>query len=108
MSYVAMRDHGPFGHLSWGIRHIFNSMVATYGNVLLWCQGTGRHHKDEIIKMSKEVVEALEAFAVAARTKSGSPEDGKEPFWILGGSEPTEADFSLYASLATVLTTETV
>jgi hypothetical protein len=103
MAYPLMRDYGPFGHMSWGIRHITNTFLCTYAGALLYCQGTGRHEKQEVEGFIKEVVGVLDSFAAASLAKL--PEDAKEPFWILCGADPTEADFCVYGTIAGLLST---
>jgi len=65
---------------------------------MLYFQGTGRHSRDELTHLRREAVGALADYAEAAlkKTVAGS----SEPFWILGGEKPTEADFTLFGYLA--------
>jgi hypothetical protein len=106
MAYDQMRDHGPFGHLPWGIRHVFNVMVCKYCAVLLWGQGMGRHTKAEVTAMIQEAISSLNGFAESAWDKCRKTDEiSKEPFWILGGPGATESDFCLYGVLVSLLAT---
>jgi Glutathione S-transferase N-terminal domain len=104
MAYPLMRDHGPFGHFSWGFRHAINSMMSMYARGgLLWGHGAGRHSTEEVVKMAGETLDALNAFAAASLAKTDR--ESKEPFWILGREKATEADFTLYGALIQILGT---
>ena len=65
---------------------------------MLYFQGTGRHTSDEVKEMRREAIGALADYAAAAMAKVDA--DSSEPFWILGGDKPTEADFTLFGYLA--------
>ena len=62
-------------------------------------QGTGRFSVDEVRDFRREIWSSLEAMLVDLRNDSPS---GK-PFWVLGGENPTEADMSLFGTIAAVL-----
>jgi hypothetical protein len=104
LCYPLMRDHGPFGHLPWGQRHVVNYLLCNYAGVLLWGQGMGRHKPGEVVAMIEETVESLGVLAETSMAKGKG--DSTEPFWILGGKTPTEVDFCLFGNLATVLATK--
>lgn len=100
-----MRDHGPFSHVPAIFRGTAGFFVYTYCRIMLYFQGTGRHSAEEIKKLRNGAIETLgnyAAFAAEKYQESQHSSDHFEPFWILGGSMPTEADFTLFGYLATV------
>lgn len=99
-----MRDHGPFSYLPRGVRHVVGVAIFQYVRIILYCQGTGRHSLDEVRLFREEAVAALGDYAGAALAKAA---DTKQPFWILGGPAPTEADFALFGYLSGMLVTAT-
>jgi hypothetical protein len=99
-----MRDHGPFNYLpAWGPRHIAAFLVCRLAGVILYFQGTGRHTPDEVKQMRREAIGVLVDLAEAAYAKT--EKSSKDPFWIIGGKEPTEADFTLFGYLSGMLAT---
>lgn len=101
-NFQSLKDDGPFTHLHWMIRPIVASLAWQYSRVMLWGQGTGRHKPEEVKQLQEEAMEALANYATAALEKAAGS-DPKEPFWILGGKTPTEADFTVFGFLAGVL-----
>ncbi|KAH8883646.1 hypothetical protein GQ53DRAFT_663510 [Thozetella sp. PMI_491] len=105
-NYKEMRDHGPLAHLPGGIRHVAVAVLLQYVRLMLYFQGTGRHKLDEIKHLRGEAIAAMADFATVANEMARDrPET--EPFWILGGPKPTEADFSLFGYLSGLLVTPT-
>jgi hypothetical protein len=70
---------------------------------MLYFQGTGRHTSEEVKQMRREAIGVLAALAAAAYAKT--EKSSADPFWILGGKEPTEADFTLFGYLSGLLAT---
>ena len=100
-----MRDNGPFSHVPAIVRGLTGFFVSTYCRIMLYLQGTGRHSAEDIKRLKGEALETLGSYAAAADEKyrqTGPSGDDFEPFWILGGNAPTEADFTLFGFLATV------
>lgn len=74
----------------------------------LYGQGTGRLTDKEMRLFNEEVWESVEALLADAKMKKARGETatdgdggardeaGRQPFWILGGEEPTEADATLF------------
>ena len=71
-------------------------------------QGTGRLSPDEIDSKKLEVWENVNALLVDAKSKGGSVKGRAKaaPFWVLGGSEPTESDTTVYGFIASGLVCE--
>lgn len=81
---------GVLGIVPWFLRW-FVGILAYRKNVrTLAGQGTGLLSGEEIAYFRAEAWEAVDAMLTEARTVS------REPFWVLGGDEPTEADATLY------------
>ena len=94
-----MRDEGPITHgLPWGVRQATTFFSKLYCRMMLYFQGTGRHTSDELNELRREAIGALADYAGVALAKTAA--NSSEPFWILGGDKPTEADFTLYGYLA--------
>jgi len=73
-------------------------LTFQYLKLMLYFQGTGRHKPDEVRHFAEEAIGAMACFAEAALQKSGSQSSAL--FWILGGEQPTEADFTLFGALS--------
>lgn len=80
--------------------------LLIYRNVVktLHGQGTGRYTSTEIAEFRKEIWEAIADLLDASKRKRGvEGGEKKEPFWVPGGEEPTEADASLFGFVVSVL-----
>lgn len=100
-----MRNNGPFSHVPGFIRGIAGFSVYNYCRLMLYFQGTGRHSVEEAKKLKQTAIETLGNYSAAAhekRLETKATSDNYEPFWILGGDQPTEADFTVFGFLATV------
>jgi hypothetical protein len=67
---------------------------------MMYFQGTGRYDAEEVRGFMEEAVGALGGFAEAAR---GEAEGKGGVFWILGGSGPSEADFTVFGAVSALL-----
>ena len=65
-------------------------------------QGTGRYSREEIAAFRKEVWESISALLAASMRKTKKA----EPFWVLGGDGPSEADATVYGFVVAVLVCE--
>jgi len=83
---------------------IGNIAYRTVKNALYY-QGTGRFTPEEVRFLKQEAWESLSAILAEARIKSSSA-GGDEPFWVLGGREPTEADSAVYGFIVGSLVCE--
>lgn len=68
----------------------------------LYGQGTGRHTAQEIGEFRREIWDALDSLLTSAKTTANAS-SGHQPFWVLGGDQPTEADTSLFGFLTAAL-----
>lgn len=69
-------------------------------------QGTGRYTSEEVAAFRHEIWQVINDQLKSSSTESKSDHDSKEPFWILGGARPTEADATLYGFIISVLVAE--
>ena len=58
-------------------------------------QGTGRYTATEVRVFRDGIWASFEELLQQRRNDMGK-QDGKEPFWVMGGKEPTEEDACLY------------
>ncbi|KAK8068665.1 hypothetical protein PG994_005281 [Apiospora phragmitis] len=92
-NYYTMRDH-IFGAMPWPLR-VAIGLLAYRGTVAtLHGQGTGRYAAEEIAAFRLEIWEA-------SSPRDDGPTEEKEPFWVLGGEEPTEADATVFGFVGT-------
>ncbi|KAK3368648.1 hypothetical protein B0H63DRAFT_488870 [Podospora didyma] len=98
-NYYLMRD-GALAALPWLVRCVVGNLVYRKVTGALYGQGTGRYTDEEVREMRRGVWEALSDL-LAERRKV--VRDREAPFWVLGREEPTEADATVYALVATGL-----
>ncbi|GKT91566.1 glutathione S-transferase [Colletotrichum tofieldiae] len=104
--YEMMWHDGPFAHFVWGAKQISTQAARGYVNSQLWFQGVGRYNDEEVKAFASEVIMSLNGFCETSLSKlSLDSRESREPFWILGGQRPSEADFIVYGNLATILGT---
>ncbi|KAI0469116.1 hypothetical protein F4859DRAFT_516466 [Xylaria cf. heliscus] len=102
-NYYTMRDH-VLWPIPWPIRVFVGSMIYRSTVATLHGQGTGRFTAEEIALFRHEIWESCADLLLESKTKT-RPATG-EPFWVLGGPEPTEADATLFGFIvSTVLAT---
>src|SRR6185312_13890464 len=93
-----MRDHVLWS-LPYHVRVLVGLLVYRNNSATLHGQGTGRYSADEIATFRSEIWERVAALLVKA--KRSTPGEG--PYWVLGGTEPTEADTTLFGFIVSVL-----
>ncbi|KAI1303798.1 hypothetical protein F5Y03DRAFT_384981 [Xylaria venustula] len=93
-NYYKMRDHVLWS-LPWPVRVVVGSMIYRNTVSMLNGQGTGRFTPEEIGRFRREIWESFADLALESQSKAGGGQGG-EPFWVLGGPEPTEVDGSLF------------
>lgn len=98
-NYYAHRDR-RLAHMALPKRLVVGYL--TYRNIkaMLHDQGTGRFSEEEIEEYRHEIWQSIEN-RLAVSMKSTIGDEG--PFWILGGSEATEADCTLFGFVTSVL-----
>lgn len=77
---------------------------SVYGKVTktLYGQGVGRLTTSEIDMLRREVWQSFDDLLQTARNEQ-SISNSQEPFWLLGGSAPTEADVTLFGFVASIM-----
>src|SRR5271155_467705 len=88
------------------IRLVVGLLIYRKTSQTLYGQGTGRYSSEEIAAFRREIWQALNDRLLETslvESKSTSSHERKEPFWILGGATPTEADATLFGFIASVL-----
>lgn len=91
------------GAIPWPLRVVIGNLAYRQVVAALHGQGTGRLTPEEIASARREVLDSLAGLLAASRAKKSSR---SEVFWALGGDAPTEADASLFGSLAATLVCE--
>ncbi|OJJ50754.1 hypothetical protein ASPZODRAFT_55456 [Penicilliopsis zonata CBS 506.65] len=99
-NYHTMRDH-ILSSLPYPVRVVVGLLIYRNTIQTLHGQGSGRHSADEIREFRHEIWTAISDLLVASR--SAKPRDPTQPFWILGGEQPTEADATVFAFVVSVL-----
>lgn len=98
-----MRDH-VLSTLSFPVRVVVGLLIYRHTTQTLYGQGTGRYTADEIRLFRREIWEAINGLLISSRaraTVNGAPRD--QPFWVLEGEYPTEADATLFGFIVSVL-----
>ncbi|GAD97832.1 conserved hypothetical protein [Paecilomyces variotii No. 5] len=102
-NYYAMRDH-VLSALTFPARWVVGLLIYRGMTQTLHGQGTGRYTADEIRIFRSEIWEAINGLLISSRaraTVNGFPRD--QPFWVLEGESPTEADATLFGFIVSVL-----
>lgn len=94
-----MRANG-FGAFPCPLQVVIGFMAYRSMNSRLYGQGTGRSSGEEISSFRKQIWESLNALLIELKLKSVERES---PFWLLGGTEPSERDSVLFAFIVSVL-----
>jgi hypothetical protein len=104
-NFYTMRDYAMAG-VPFPLRTIFGYM-AYRGNVRkLQDQGTGRFSDQEVRGFRRDVWEAVNGLLEDSQRKVGEGSGSGNCFWVLGGSEPTEADAAMFGFAVSALTAD--
>lgn len=98
-NYLTMRD-GVLAPIPWVIRPIIGLLAYRANTNAMYGQGTGRLTDEEVQLLKEEVWESVNALLSEARHSSV---DGDAPFWLLGGTNPTEADATMFGFVVSSL-----
>ncbi|KAF2972585.1 hypothetical protein GQX73_g925 [Xylaria multiplex] len=101
-NFYTMRDH-VLWPVPWPIRVFIGSMIYRNTIATLHGQGTGRFSAEEIGLFRREIWESFADLVLESRTKALSTKGGEEPFWVMGGPEPTEVDATLFGFVVSTL-----
>ncbi|KAL5357661.1 hypothetical protein BJX96DRAFT_144969 [Aspergillus floccosus] len=97
-NYYPMRDH-VLSSLPYPVRVLVGLIIYRNTTQVLHGQGTGRHTRDEYSTFRLEIWESINDLLVASRAARADD----EPFWILAGPEPTEADCTVFGFIVSVM-----
>ncbi|KAH9907238.1 hypothetical protein F4778DRAFT_721137 [Xylariomycetidae sp. FL2044] len=101
-NYYTMRDHALWS-VPYPMRVIVGLIISRNMTATLYGQGTGRLTPEEISTLRAEIWHTINGMLLASRSKSQPADVNREPFWALGGDEPTEADACLFGFIVSVL-----
>ncbi|KAI1200138.1 hypothetical protein F5X97DRAFT_101598 [Nemania serpens] len=101
-NYYTMRDH-VLWPIPWPLRVVVGSLVHRNVVAALHGQGTGRLGADEIAAFRREIWASFADLLLESRVRQARPADSAEPFWVLAGPEPTDADASLFGFVVSTL-----
>ncbi|KLU88053.1 hypothetical protein MAPG_07040 [Magnaporthiopsis poae ATCC 64411] len=116
-NYYTMRG-GVLGQLPYPVQVVVGALAYRGVVRTLFGQGTGRLTAEEKAELQNEVWTAVCDLLVEARSSGGNNDkpskatpagagaaagDTADPFWLLGGSGPTEADATLFGFVASSL-----
>lgn len=101
-----MRDH-VLGAVPYPIRVVVGLLIHRTMVQTLHGQGTGRYSADEVQEFRIEAWNAVNDLLVASKVKKSQHQeqqgDADQPFWVLGGEEPTEADTTVFGFVISAL-----
>ncbi|KAF2222137.1 putative glutathione S-transferase [Elsinoe ampelina] len=101
-NYYTMRDH-VMASIPYPIRVVLANIPYRANMRTFYGQGTGRFSSEEIAAFRLEVWESIESLLEESAHRQSKAVDG-QPYWILGGSQPTEADTTLFGFISSNLT----
>ena len=79
-------------------------LIAYRKNIqTLYGQGTLRFTEQEISSFRREIWEGINALLTASIRKKMETDGNDAPFWVLGGSRPSEADATLFGFISAAL-----
>lgn len=101
-NYPAMRD-GVLAAVPWPIRALVGWLAYRGVSSALYGQGTGRLEDEEVLHLKKEAWESINALLEESMASRVESTEERDPFWVLGGPEPTEADATVYGFIVGAL-----
>ncbi|KAI1178324.1 hypothetical protein F4777DRAFT_576127 [Nemania sp. FL0916] len=105
-NYYTMREH-VLWPVPWPLRAVVGLIIYRNTVATLHGQGTGRFSAEEIAGFRREIWESFADLVSASRSKAlataAEPAGNHEPFWVLGGPEPTEVDATLFGFVSSTL-----
>ncbi|CAG8974989.1 hypothetical protein HYALB_00011173, partial [Hymenoscyphus albidus] len=98
-NYIAMRDH-ILWHLPHFLQVILGFFIYRQISATLRSQGSGRFSSDELASFSFDIWQSVNALLVESQN---GQQKSDQPFWVLRGEGPSEADAALYGAIAAAL-----
>jgi len=84
------------------IRVFVGNSVYKKVTTTLYGQGVGRFSAAEVESFRVEIWSSFNDLLDEVRQENGAASNSA-PFWVLGGSEPTEADITLYSFISSIM-----
>lgn len=101
-NYYTMRDHTLWS-IPYPVRVVVGILAHRKHSAMLYGQGTLRFTNDELTGFKHDIWGTIARLLQASKAGAGSQQDTDEPFWALGGDQPTEADATLFGFVISVL-----
>lgn len=103
-NYYTMRDH-VLSSIPYPLRVVVGHLVYRNMTHTLHGQGTGQYTDDEIGSFQREIWDCISGVLSEAKENNitGDDESDDGPFWLLAGTEPTEADAALFGFIISTL-----
>lgn len=92
-NYYITRDHNLWA-VPYPVKVIVGLIIYRNAVATLHGQGAGRFTREEVAYFRNEIWESFSDLLRASKAKQKA--GNEKPFWVLGGSDPTEADFTLF------------
>ena len=92
-----------FGFMPYPMEVLIGWLTYRNFSATLYGQGTTRFSGEEITLFRKQIFESFNAMLVDSKRKSTKGVTSDDPFWLLGGVEPTEVDSVLYGFVCSAL-----
>ncbi|TVY32874.1 Failed axon connections-like protein [Lachnellula subtilissima] len=99
-NYYIMRAN-IFGFMPYPLQVLVGLLAYRSMSATLYGQGTSRFSAGEISAFRTQIWESFDALLVGSKRKGSVRDDS--PFWLLGGTGPSEADSVLYAFICSTL-----
>lgn len=99
-NYYAQRDQA-LSNVPFPVRFFVGQIVHKKVVRTLFGQGAGRHNAVEVEVFRNEIWNSINDLLSAARMQDAVH---NEPYWCLGGPQPTEADLTLFGFISAILT----
>lgn len=100
MNYYTMRP-GVLWAMPYPVQIIVGLLVYRKTARTLSGQGTMLYTYEEIGAFRKEIWESINDLLIESKSKQKSGSD--DPFWVLGGDQPSEADATLFGFVSSAL-----
>ncbi|TVY47840.1 Failed axon connections-like protein [Lachnellula cervina] len=101
-NYYIMRAN-IFGFMPYPLQVLVGYLAYRSMSAALYGQGTSRFSGEEISAFRKRIWESFNALLVVSKKKLLVHDDRASPFWLLGGTEPSEVDAVLFAFVCSTL-----
>lgn len=101
-NYYTMRP-GVLSALPYPVQVVVGLLAYRQNMRTLYGQGTGRFSPEEVSSFRLQIWESISALLVESKSKSKLAQDNDGTFWVLGSTEPTEADATVFSFICSAL-----